>query len=482
MPKPAVVVLCTLLTGCFKVGPDYQKPSVDTPAQWRFAEREARDLSNTKWWEQFGDPVLNGLLERAFRGNLDLKIAAARVEQFMGLYGSTRSNLFPQFSGDAEYQRRKASDQVLNLPGAGSPNDSSFDFASLGVAMDWELDVWGALRRANEAALAEMQSQEAFKRAVLLTLASDIAQTYIQLRTLDKNLEITRRMVGILAEQRHIDRVRFREGYGSELEVSQVESEYQRRLAALPGVEQSIAQTEHALRVLLGENPGSVERGLSLEALALPPVPAGLPSDLLSRRPDIQQAEQQLIGANARIGVARGQYFPRIALTGDVGQLSTQMATLFTPGANFWAVGATLLTPVFTAGKIAGQVQAAEAVQREALANYRRSIISAFREFENALVAVQKTQEQQTRQAARVGAVDNYYRLSKLRYDEGLVDYITLLDSLRQLYEAQIDLLQSQSSTFTAAIQLYRAMGGGWIIQAEESADLPKPAKPAYFP
>jgi outer membrane protein, multidrug efflux system len=482
MRNLAVFAFSALLTGCFKVGPDYQKPAVDTPEQWRFADQETRDLSNTKWWEQFGDPVLNGLLEKAFRGNLDLKIAAARVEQFMGLYGSTRADLFPQFSGDATYQRRKASDQVRNFPGAGSPNDSSFDFASLGVAMDWEIDIWGVLRRSNEAAFADMRSQEAFKRAALLTLASDVAQTYIQLRTLDKNLDITRRMVGILAEQRRIDHVRFREGYGSELEVSQVESEYQRRLAAIPGVEDSIAQTEHALKVLLGENPGSIERGESLDELALPPVPAGLPSDLLIRRPDIQLAEQQLIAANARIGVARGQYFPRIALTGDVGQLSTQMATLFTPGANFWAIGANLLTPIFTAGKIAGQVQAAEAVQREALANYQRSIISAFREFENALVAIQKSKERQLREAARVGAVDNYYRLSKLRYDEGLVDYITLLDSLRQLYEAQIDLLQAQSATYTASIQLYRAMGGGWTVQAEETEGLPKPRDAAFFP
>ncbi|MGH8550487.1 MAG: efflux transporter outer membrane subunit [Methylococcales bacterium] len=482
MRKLAVFALSTLLTGCFKVGPDYQKPSVDTPGQWRFADREARDLSNSKWWEQFGDPVLNGLMDQAFRGNLDLKIAAARVEEFMGLYGSTRSNLFPQFSGNAEYLRRKSSSQVFSFPGAGSPTNSPFDFARLGVAMDWELDVWGVLRRANEAALADLQSQEAIRRAVLLTLASDIAQTYVQLRTLDNNLEITRQIVATLAEQRRIDHARFREGYGSELEVSQVESEYQRRLALIPGVEESIAQTEHALKVLLGENPGSIARGRNLDELALPPVPAGLPSDLLIRRPDIQQAEQQLISANARIGVARGQYFPKIALTGDVGQLSTQMATLFTPGANFWAIGSTLLTPIFTAGRIAGQVQAAEAVQREALANYQRSILSAFREFEDALVAIQKTREQQQRQGARVGAVANYYRLSKLRYDEGLVDYITLLDSLRQLYEAQIDLLQSQSSTFTASIQLYRAMGGGWIVQAEESADLPKPDEAAFFP
>ncbi len=482
MRKVHLAALSLTLTGCFKVGPDYQKPWIDTPKQWRFASQEARDTTNLKWWEQLGDPVLNRLMDRAFRGNLDLTIAVARVEEFMGIYGSTRSNLFPQFSGAADYSRRKNSDQVRAFPGAGSPTNRSFDFARLGVAMDWELDVWGVLRRANESAWADMLGQEWVKRAVLLTLASDIAQTYVQLRTLDKNLEITRAIVATLADRLRIDQARFREGYGSELEVSQIESEYQRRLALIPDIEQSIAQTEHALRVLLGENPGPIVRGRGLDELALPPVPAGLPSDLLIRRPDIQQAEQQLISANARIGVARGQYFPKIALTGDVGQLSTQMATLFTPGANFWSIGASLLTPIFTAGRIAGQVQAAEAVQREALANYRRAIISTFRDFEDALVATRKTQEQKEKQAARVGAVDNYYRLSRLRYDEGLVDFITVLDALRQLYEAQIDLLQAQSSTFTASIQLYRAMGGGWIVAAEQAAQIPAPPEPGVFP
>jgi len=348
--------------------------------------------------------------------------------------------------------------------------------------MNWEIDVWGTLRRANEAAFADMLAQDAVQRGVVLTLASQVAQTYIQLRTLDKNLEITQAVVKTLEEQLRIERIRFKEGYGSELEVRQVESEYQRRLALIPAAEQSIAQTEHALKLLLGQNPGAIRRGKSLDELKLPAVPAGLPSDLLIRRPDIQRAEQQLIAANARIGVARGQYFPRIGLTGDVGQLSAQAATLFTPGANFWSVGTSVLGPIFTAGKIAGQVQAAEAAQRAALAGYQQSILSAFREFEDALVATQKTKEQRDQQAERVKAVGEYTRLSRLRYDEGLVDYITVLDSLRQLYEAQIDLLQAQSATFTASIQLYRAMGGGWIVAAEEQARVPRAGEAAVFP
>jgi multidrug efflux system outer membrane protein len=470
------------LTGCFKVGPDYQKPEIDTPKRWRFADQEARDTTNLKWWELLGDPALNRLVDRAVLGSLDLKIAAARVDEFMGLYGSTRSSLFPQIFGSAAYAHSQPSSKQFNIPGLDIGKLKETDPTQLAASMTWELDVWGALRRANEAAFADMLTQESTKRAVILTLASDVALTYIQLRTLDKNLEITRQVVAVLDEQRKIEQARFREGYTSELEVSQVESEYQRRLALIPQVEQAIAQTEHALGVLLGENPGPIRRGKSLDELALPGVPAGLPSDLLLRRPDIQVAEQQLVAANARIGVARGLYFPKILLTGDVGQLSTQIGTLFTPGANFWAVGTNILGPIFTAGRIAGQVQAAEAVQQQALANYKRSIISAFREFEDALVASQKSKEQREKQADRVGAVDNYYHLSKLRYDEGMIDYLTVLDSLRQLYEAQIDLLQAQSATYIASIQLYRAMGGGWIVAAEQAAGIPEPPVPVPFP
>jgi len=470
----------TLLAGCFKVGPDYQRPEVVTPKQWRFGGKEARDTTNLKWWGQLGDPVLSALVDRAVRQNLDLKIAVANVDRFMGLYGSTRSNLFPQISGEAQYLRRQASSKLLNLPEGVAFNPQDTDYAQLAATMNWELDVWGALRRANEAAQADMLAQDAFKRAVILTLVSQVAQTYIQLRTLDRNLDITKEVVETLAEELRIAKARFNEGYTSELEVNQVESEYERRAALIPAAEQEIALTEHALKVLLGENPGPIQRGRTIDELKLPVAPAGLPSDLLARRPDIQSAEQDLVAANARIGVARGLYFPRISLTGDVGQISTQVATLFAPGANFWSIGSALLTPIFTAGKIAGQVQAAEATQRAALANYQRAIISAFREFEDALVSTQKTGEQREKQVSRVAAVQNYLKLAQVRYDEGYTDFITVLDSLRQLYEAQIDLLNVQGAHFTAAIQMYRAMGGGWIAQAE--ATLPKPEEAAYFP
>ena len=479
MRKFLLIALALLLAGCFKIGPDYQKPVVDTPKKWRFSDKEARDLTNTQWWQQLGDPVLNRLVDRALQGNLDLQEAVANVDKFMGVYGSTRSNLFPQLSGSAEYLRAQSSN--LAIPGTKTHYQNS-DYAQMGPQMNWELDVWGKLRRANEAAFADMLAQEAVQRGVILTLVSDVAATYIQLRTYDKDLEITRNVVDTLQENLRIAKRRFEEGYTSEHEVAQAESELQRRSAEIPLYEQYIAETEHALSVLLGRNPAAIERGLTLDQLKAPVAPAGLPSDLLARRPDIQLAEQLLIAANARIGVARGAYFPTISLTGDVGQLSTAAGTLFTPGANFWAIGSTLATPIFTAGKIAGQVQSAEATQRAALANYKRSIISSFREFENALIDTSKTKEQRDHQAQRVAAVEIYVHLSHIRYDEGYSDYLTVLDSLRQLLDAQIALAQAQSNNFLASIGLYRAMGGGWIVKSEEAVPLPKPQEPVYFP
>lgn len=477
------VLAATLLAGCsWKVGPDYQPLPKAVPIKWRFGTQQVREVTNVRWWEQLGDRRLNALIESALRGNLDLQLAAARVEQFMGLYGSTRAVLFPQIFGEVSYRRLQIAPQQFGVPPDFFGGVPDTNLGRLAATMEWEIDVWGKLRRAKEAAKAELLASEAFEQAVILTLVSQVAQTYVTLRELDKNREITLAIMQILGDQLKIAEARFREGFTSQLEVEQVRSELERRSAILPLVEQTIAETEHALKVLLGENPGPVIRGLTLDELRMPAVPAGLPSDLLARRPDIRQAEQQLIAANARIGVARGLFFPRIFLTGDVGQVSQDLGNMFAPGTNFWSIGSNALLPIFTAGRLAGEVQAAEAVQRQTVANYRRAIINGFREFENALIASQKARERRGHQAQRVAAVDQYYRLARLRYDEGYTDFITVLDSLRQLYEAQIDLLFAQRETFVATIELYRAMGGGWIVKARADSYNPKPADAVIAP
>ena len=471
MNKLLAVSIAALLSGC-TVGPDYIKPEINTPTQWRNSVKETQNTTNSQWWKQLNDPVLNRLIHQAIQGNYDLKIAIARVDQYMGLYGSTRSNLFPQFSGS--YNAQTGNPSIVN--------PSAEDQINLSGGMNWQIDLWGELRRANEAALANLLSQEATQQAVMLTLVSEVAKTYVKLRELDKQLEITQETVAALKEGLRINTLRFTEGYTSNLEVQQNDSEYQRRSAQIPQYEQQVALTENALAVLLGSNPRAIERGLPIDKLKLPAVPSGLPSDLLTRRPDIARAEQQLIAANAQIGVARAQYFPNIRLTGNVGQVSTQIAGLFAPGANFWTVGSAVLTPIFTAGKIAGDVRAAEAVQKAAVANYKKTIITGFSEFENALISLIKTQQQQDKQNDRVAANQNYYHLSKVRYEEGYVNYLVELDAIRQLFDAQIELTTARADTFKSSIDLYLAMGGGWIVEQEKATNLPKPKPAVYFP
>jgi len=478
MNKLTILTLAISLTGCFTVGPDYVKPEIDAPKQWRFAAADARETANLAWWEQLHDPVLNRLVEQAIANNLDLKIAIANVEQFMGVYGATRASLFPQIFGQGSYSRQQTSSEALGLGGRTPDTDA----AQLGATMFWELDVWGQLRRAKEAAGADLLAQESARDAVVLTLVSSVAQTYITLRALDRSLEITRKTVDSLTEENRIAKSRFDMGYASEIEVSQSDSELERRRALIPSFEQQIAQAENALSVLLGKPPGAIARGLTLDALSPPAVPAGLPSEQLIRRPDIKQAEQNLISANARIGVARGEYFPKVRLTGDVGQASIELAQMFAPGANFWSIGTRLLGPIFTAGKVAGQVQSAEAAQQAALAGYQKAILSGFREFEDGLIASSKSNERQNTQARRVAALQTYLRLSRVRYDEGYSPYLEVLDALRQYYEGQIELVQARSDTFTSLIQLYRAMGGGWIVTAEQKAQLPEAKPAAVFP
>ncbi|GAB4262303.1 MAG: efflux transporter outer membrane subunit [Methylomicrobium sp.] len=457
--KYGLLVMIGLLSGCFLIGPDYQKPDVTVPEQWRFAAHDAQNTANLAWWQQFNDPVLNRLIAQGLENNLDLRIAIAHIEQFVGVYGATRSSLFPQLSGQGAYDRRQVSGNSTGLDE--SMPDS--DLAQLGINLLWELDVWGQLRRAKQAAYADVLAQEAVRDGVILTLVSAIAQTYIDLRTLDHNLEITHDMVKTLTEENRIAKIRFDIGYGSEIEVSQSDSELERRRALIPHYEELIAQTEHALCLLLGQPPAAIDRGLTLNELPLLAVPAGLPSDLLRRRPDIQRAEQNLIAATAQIGVAKGEYFPKIRLTGDLGQASLEVASLFTPGANFWTVGARFLGPLFTAGRIAGQVQTAEAAQQAALAGYQKAILDGLREFEDALVSRHKADRRHVIQQQRVQALQHYVRLSHLRFDEGYTSYLEVLDALRQYYEGQIDRVQARNQTLISVVTLYRAMGGGWL-------------------
>ena len=460
---PALLAL--LLSGCL-VGPDYRRPAVEAPPSWRFGAQEARQLGNSAWWGQFNDPVLGELIAVALRENKDLLIATARVEEFRGRYQVARSPLFPQLGLGASAGRSRTTGLgQIPLP-AGTANP--YTIYNAGFNASWEIDFWGKYRRASEAARAALLGTLEGRRSVILSLVASVAGSYVNLRDLDRQLEIARRTAASRQQSYQIFQLRFQGGLISELELSQVQSEFEQALAVIPALEKAIAQQEDALSVLLGRNPGPVGRGSSIDALTLPAVPAGLPSELLDSRPDIRQAEQELIAANAEIGVARAQYFPSISLTGLFGGESTTLSSLFSGAARSWSWAAPVSAPIFTGGSIAGQLKAAEAFRQEALFQYQKSIQNAFRDVEDALVDQSRTREQLAAQARQLEALRVYARTARLRYDNGYTSYLEVLDAEQSLFSAELGYVQTQGGLFQALINLYKAMGGGWVVEADK--------------
>jgi multidrug efflux system outer membrane protein len=462
-PVSILVVLLTL-GGCM-VGPDYRRPSIDTPNAFRFEDKEAKEVVNTDWWQQFQDPVLNDLIGVALAENKDVKIAAARVEEFLGRLGTTRSQLFPQAGVGTVSQRQRAS--ALGVTPVPSGSDSIFNYYEATLSASWEIDVFGKLRRQTEAARASLLASEEGRRATILTLVTSVASSYVNLRDLDRQLAIARATAASRKESLTVFEQRFAGGTISELELAQNLSEYEAAAATIPQLELQVAQQENALSVLLGRNPGPIPRGRELEQLQLPPVPAGLPSQLLERRPDLRQSEQNLIAANANIGAARALYFPTISLTGFFGSISTSMANLFTGPSRAWAYAGNTSMPVFTAGGIAGQVRAAKALQQQALLGYQKTIQTAFQEVEDSLASLQKSREQLAAQGRQVEALRTYARLARVRYDNGYTSYIEVLDAERSLFNVEVSYTQTQGVVFTSLVNLYKAMGGGWVVNAE---------------
>ena len=471
-------VIAMALGGC-AVGPNYARPTVDTPPSWRITDAEAKDVANTTWWGQFNDPVLDNLIGSALRENLDLQIASARVDEFAGRYGFVRADLFPQVGAGAVAGRQQTTRETGNTLPPGY--NSTLNSYSATLNAGWELDVWGRIRRATEAARADLVASEEGRRAVILSLVGSVAGSYVNLRDLDRQLEIAKETAKSRGESLALFKLRFESGFTSEVEYVQVKSQYEEAMAVIPAVEKAITQQENGLSVLLGRNPGPIPRGKTIEQLALPSIPAGLPSDLLARRHDILLAEQNLVAANARIGVAKAAYYPAISLTGFFGVASTDLSNLFTGTAQVWSYSAPITVPIFTAGKIAGDVQAAEAIQRQALAGYRKAIQSAFREFDDALVDQARTREQLAAQGNQEQALQKYVELARLRFDNGYASYLEVLDAERTLFNVQLSYTQNQGVLFQAMINLYKAMGGGWVTEADQltaGAEGPPPKEP----
>jgi len=472
----AILMTQLLLAGC-AIGPNYQRPEIESPPVWQVDMQQAQETANTAWWEQFNDPVMNDLIETALRENYDLRVATARVEEFYGLYGATRSDLFPQVGYDGSAGRVQA---TTKGPIPISPGTSSqYSTYQAEFSASWEIDLWGKIRRATEAARADLLAAEDTRRGVILSLVTSMATAYIDLRSLDQQLGIARQTAKSREESVRLFELRFKGGNISEMELSQVRSEYYVALAAIPDLEKRVRQQENFISILLGKNPGPIVRGKMIDAIALPAVPAGLPSDLLTRRPDILQAEQALVAANARIGVAKAQYFPSISLTGFFGTSSTELSDLFTGPAKSWSYAGMLAGPIFTAGKIKGTVKAAQAVQQEALFGYEQAIQNGFREFEDSLIDQDRTRVQLDAQAKQIEALATYARLARLRYENGYTSYIEVLDAERSLFNGQLSYAQTQDTLLRALVNLYKATGGGWVVEADKLASQPTGTQPA---
>jgi multidrug efflux system outer membrane protein len=458
-----VVVAGALAASC-TVGPDYKRPVVQPPSTFRgeTATPSAESLADVKWFEVFRDDTLNDLVTNALKQNFELRVAAERVLQARALYGISRADRFPQVdaSAAANVLRNSRSGSVRGIP---SDAASDVSYLQAGFSLGWEIDVWGRLRRLNEAARAQYLASEEARRGVVTTLVADVSTTYLTLRALDLELDIAKRTRDIATQGLQLTEARRTQGVSSGLDVRQSEQLLYTATGQIASLEREIAQAENALSLLLGRFPGDVTRGRPLEAFQAPPtVPAGLPSALLERRPDIRQAEQELISANARIGAAKAEYFPRISLTGFFGAQSRALTSLLSGPAVLATATLGASAPIFNAGRTRANVEFTEAVQREALVTYQRAIYTAFREVADSLAEFGKRSEQRGQQERLVDALQQSTRLATERYRGGLDSYLPVLDAQRNLFQGELDLAQLRQQELIAIVQLYRALGGGW--------------------
>ncbi len=476
----ALVVLIAIALGGCTVGPDYVRPVVDSPTAWRIDYPKAAEVANTKWWEQFGDPVLNELIETALRENRDVRIAAARVDQFAGALVATRSQLYPQIGYNADASRFRSS--RLGVPAIPSPADPYFTLYQASLGASWQLDLFGRVRRLTEAAQAQVYASEQAQRGVVLSLVSSVATSYIALRALDRQLEIAQGTAANFGATQRLFDLRFREGIVSQTEVMQIRSQYQLALAAIPAFQQAIAAQENLISILLGRNPGPIPRGKTIYQLVAPLIPADLPAALLQRRPDILQAEQNLVAANANIGATRALYYPTISLTGALGSASQAFSNFLSGPASLWLIAAGLTGPIFTFGGIEGQVQTAEAADRAALNFYQQTILNAFRETNDALTGSQKKIEEAALQSVRVDALREFARLSRLKFDNGVSGYLEVLIAENDLFAAELASVGLLLDRYTQLINVYQAMGGGWVDIATSIAPKPLSVSTARLP
>ena len=468
MNRPLLAAAVALSAAGCALGPNYQRPAVPTPPTWRdLPAAEADSLANTPGWELFDDPSLQELIRVALTENKDLKIAVERIEEARARYGFTRADLFPRVDVSATAGAlRFSSASLMHTPEGDegvAAEGKKTDIYHLAAGVNWELDFFGRIRRATEAQRAMLLGTEEARRSAVLSLVSDVATAYLQLRDFDRRLEIARRTIESRREYLQLAKDRFEGGITPELDMRQAEAELRRVEAMVFDLEALVALKENELSVLLGRNPGAITRGRALAEQKLPGgVPPGLPAALLDRRPDVREAEQRLAAATANIGEAKALLFPRISLTGSFGFASSEFDSLFEGPSKSWNLLGNLLQPIFNAGKNKRRVQMTESRQRQVLYEYEGTILQAFRETEDALVAYRKTGEQRQAQGARVAAERKVLELAELRYRGGVAAYLEVLDAQRSLFGAELDEAQTVGNHLVWLVRLYKALGGGW--------------------
>ena len=456
----AVLTSCSLLTAC-TVGPNYHRPAVQSPAAFRAladnpqAQAQTASYADLKWWQVFQDPKLQELIRTALKQNYDLQIATERINAARSQLAVTRSSQFPQVQGNGNFSGGKESNF-----------QTRFNFLTLAADAAFQLDLFGKLRRATEASRAELLATEDARQTVILTLVSDVASDYFALLQVDLQLQITHDTVKTQEDSVRLTNLRLDHGVATKLDVLQAQQVLDSANAQIPDLERQIAQEENAISILLGNYPQAVPRGLTLVEQKLPPeVPPGLPSTLLERRPDIREAEQILVAANAEIGVAKAQFFPQISLTGGGGGAfgrSSAFSGLMSSQLGIWSYGAQVSQPIFTAGALRGNLKVAESQHQQALLGYQQTIQRAFGDVSDALIGYQKFHEVRLRQEDTVKDLQESVRLSDMRYKGGTTTYLEVLDGQRSLFSAELTLAQARGTEYQSLVQLYRSLGGGW--------------------
>jgi multidrug efflux system outer membrane protein len=465
-----LVVPLLMLTAC-AMGPDYERPDIPAPESFRMADADAdlTSIANMAWWDVLRDEKLQNLIRIALQENKDLKRAVAAVEEYEARLLVSRMDYAPQFTFQGSSPAARMGGP--NFPGFPNP----FNHYAEGF-LSWEIDLWGRIRRSNEAAVGDLLSRESNRRAVVLQLVSGVAQSYFDLRQLDMQLEIATRTLKSWEESVRIAQARLRQGVISRLDADQFEAERANAAARIAELARQMVQKENELSVLLGKNPRTIDRGKSLLEQDLPSaVPPGLPSELLQRRPDVVQSEQDLHAATARIGMAKADRFPKLSITGILGVASPQLTKLVNQQTAFGEVGPSLAAPLLNAQVLGFQQRAAEAQARQAEAQYEQTVLVAFREVEDSLVAVRRTRDQAQAQEEQVKALRSALRLADLRYKGGLAQYLDVLIAQRNLFDAELSLTATRRLHLVSIVQLYKALGGGWapVGKAAEAAVAP---------